>query len=323
MSLVEDLHSAAITITKLITKRPYSHMKGPWEMVMGGLILPAITEGKTDALSDKDKALMDKYSKEKVLEFFTTKEVEVEKVVERIVEKPVEKIVERIVEKKVVVTSTPVSKDGEVFRRIKSEVKKTSDKERDIECTDRDMIIRWWNTNQRLVPKDDPVCVKLATLINETRRLEPLSSEQVAGYFSRLCDWGRLSDETRDNIFNMQLKKGKITAPPVYSKDLCDTIHENYRKERAEDAARKEAHRRILEARKSGTSTVVTETPVSVVALEESLKALERTPEETAKLVETRVAVTEKLAEERVAVVETVKTPVEEVEELDVEIVFL
>ncbi len=84
-TLLDKLHDAVLTITELVVQKEHKHMKKPWEMILGGLIIPALVSEDEDILKEASNAeLMKKYSKEKIKEFFnpTPKVIETEKIVE-------------------------------------------------------------------------------------------------------------------------------------------------------------------------------------------------------------------------------------------------
>jgi hypothetical protein len=138
-------------------------------------------------------------------------------------------------------------------RRLKDGVNKEKNFEREMTCSERDLIIRWWNQNQRLIPKDDPVCADLAQAINGTTTTKaPVSAMQVAGYLSYLCRMGRWLSADRDARFERTKKRGAITILPVYSAALITAINENWEREREDERLRAEAHARMRAARQAG-----------------------------------------------------------------------
>jgi len=121
----------------------------------------------------------------------------------------------------------------------------------------RDILIRWWNVNQRLVDKEDPVCATLAEQINSLTHREPLSPLQIAGYFSHLCRAGLKTEDIRTEIFNKSLYRGDHTIMPKYTQPLIDAIEENWLRERALEEAKAEDDRKLLEFRKQGINKKV------------------------------------------------------------------
>jgi hypothetical protein len=138
------------------------------------------------------------------------------------------------------------------FRRLKdSGVAKVSRFERDLCPSDRDTIIRWWNANQRLIPKDDPVCVTLANEINTQPGL-PLSALQVAGYFSYLCRLGQMKGSQRAACIARGMRRGKFSTTIAYSRPLLDAIVQNWEREREDERLRAQAHAQLRAARAAG-----------------------------------------------------------------------
>jgi hypothetical protein len=147
---------------------------------------------------------------------------------------------------------TTVVEGGGKFRRLKyNGVAKVKRFERELCCYDRDIIIRWWNQNQRLVDKDDPTCAALTTLINEQSGVK-LSPMQTAGYFSYLCRLGRMNEIDRQAYLTRNRDRGAFTVTPVYSRSLLDAIMENWNKERQDEALRAQAHAQLYAARAEG-----------------------------------------------------------------------
>jgi hypothetical protein len=139
------------------------------------------------------------------------------------------------------------------FRRLKDNgVAKVKRFERELECLDRDIIIRWWNNNQRLVPADDPVCVTLANEINSTGTTVKLSSMQVAGYLSHLCRLGKLTHTDRQVRISRTVERGDISVIPEYSRPLLNAIVENWERERQDEALRAQAHAQMRAAKAEG-----------------------------------------------------------------------
>jgi len=270
--LINQLHDAVTAITPLVLSAEHAHMKQPWQMILGGLIIPEIVKLDPKVLDSNPgyKKLLAQYDKKKVAEFFTEKIVE--KVVEKIVEKPVTK--EKIVH---VPTGNPVVVAGKVrYRRLKDDgVKKISRLEREIMLYDRDVIITWWNDNQRLVPDDDPVCKALAEEINiACTGSKPIAAAQIAGYFSHLCRMGLCSADYRTARFKKNMELKNITVMPVYSEKLLKEIKENNVAEKADEIAMKAAHEKMRAAKATGSHLKVG-TPVDVVKTE---TAVEPTP---------------------------------------------
>jgi len=296
--LVEKLNSAVFDITPLILSKEFEHMREPWQMMMGGLILPAIAKEDPSVLNDPEfKELLESFTKEKVEEFFkpktvevsvdriVEKKVEVEKIVEKVV--PVDRVVEKIVSvdrivEKIVHVPLTTGTDTK-FRRLKDDITKKKLMERQLVCEDRDVFIGWWNANQRLVPDTDPVCGELAKKVNEANpNSSPLAPAQVAGYFSHLCRVGMRTDAARDVIIQKSLNRGVFTITPVYSQKLLDEIQKNWGLQRADETARRKDHA-IMRARRAAGDT----TPV--VAIVDKENGVVTSPEPIAPVVQTPV----------------------------------
>lgn len=268
MSLSDDLINVAKIITPLTIEKEYFYMKKPWEMILGGLILPLLAKEMPEILDDDKKALMEEYSKEKVIEFFTPKEIE--KVVEKEVVKEVptgEPVIKEVT--KVVRVKSDAVKIGGKFRRIKGEIKKEIKKESALKPEDRDIFNRHWNDTQHLVSDSDPVCERLAKECGHS-----VAPAQVAGYFSHLCRLGLETEATRRGRIERAVKRGSYTVAPVYSSELLDEIQKHWEKEREDERIRAEAHAKLRSDETPETSEtveVVTEKPVE--------KPIEKKPE--------------------------------------------
>jgi len=280
MSLSEELIKAATVITPLTSCPKHTHLRQAWEMILGGLILPLLVKDIPEILDDEKKTLMELYTKKKVIEFFTPKEVIVEKEVEveRIIPSgdPIEKVTTRIVRIK-----DTIPKIGGKYRRIKGSISKEKKKEESLRLEDRDIFIRYWNLKQDLVSKDDPVCDQLAKECSHS-----IAPAQVAGYFSHLCRLGRETEATRTGRIERALKRGTNSVTPVYSQDLIEKIQKNWKEEREDKRIRAEAHARIMAGKTpsdivevvSETSTVKEVTPTVIPSA--SSPIVEPDPEE-------------------------------------------
>ena len=89
--MINSLNDAVSVITPLVLTAEHAHMKGPWQMIMGGLILPEIVRLDPKVLDENPtyRELLEQYDRKKVEAFFTEKKVEVEKIVEKVVIKEV------------------------------------------------------------------------------------------------------------------------------------------------------------------------------------------------------------------------------------------
>ena len=297
MSRSDELHAAAFSLTSLVLDPKFQHMRKPWEMLLGGLILPALVAEDASVLKTNPEyeKLYTQYTREKVLAFFApvpaqpmpvetpaVVKPEAPKVAPVVLEAPkakapkveAPKVEAPMVPKVIVKHLTPVSvepaeKVGGKYRRLKvNGVDKVRRFERELEPNDRDYLIRWWNTYQVLVPEDDPVCARLAKNINDANAstsLKPLSPLQMAGYFSYLCTLGTWGADERNARIALSIKKGRFTVAPVYSGDLIDAIIANYNAERADEDVRRKAHaekRAAMGMAKTTTSAPVIEAPV-------------------------------------------------------------
>jgi len=279
---MKELIDAAVAINPLVDTDEFAHMRKPWEMVLGGLLLPALVKDDPEFLkaNPEYQELLDRYTKEKVEAFLKTGPVIVEVPGETV---EVEKIVTKTVKVPVPVAGakgapkTPLHepcKDGGKCRRLKDDgVDKKSRKKRGFDSADRDIIITWWNDNQKMVDKEDPVCQTIADKINAVKSADDkVSALQIAGYFSRLATWGRMVDADREAMFDRSMKRGSYTVRPEYSPDLLKAIEENYLKEREDERIRKAAHAKMrAEVAAAGPRI----TPVSSEETEEDEGTLE------------------------------------------------
>lgn len=246
MPKLEDLRDAVATIAPLVLTPENAHMKKPWEMIVGGLILPEMVK-QDPAVLEIDpsfKDLLEEHTKEKVHKFFhpAPKMIEAKKEVPKIVEKT------RVVKVK---DGSGASSSGK-FRRLKDKVKKVSRFERNLTPNDRDSIIARWNAEQRLVPKEDPICVEMAEVINKNSGLEPIAPLQIAGYFSYLCRLGQTTEATREARIDRAIKRGAMTVRPKFSKELIQEIIDNYNSQRKEEDQRKKDHEELRRRRQQG-----------------------------------------------------------------------
>jgi len=268
---IQALRDAAFAISPLVVEESFAHMKEPWEMILGGLIFPAMAQEDPDSVKENPKftALMEKYSKEMVTEFFTPK-VE-------------EKVVKEVVEKVRVVPGT----GGAVkFRRLKDKVSKESKMERKLCASDRDVIIRWWNENQRLMDRVSGECQDLVDKIHALdTSLEPLAPAQVAGHVSRLSHMGMKHD--REKRADRWIDKGMCSVRPTWSKEFLEAIERNYEAERKEELERARDHGKMrrgeaYEPKPKTATPSAAMTPVETASKEEA-----PSPEPVASLEET------------------------------------
>lgn len=213
-------------ITNRVITVEHAHMLRPWQMVLGGLILPALAEADPSFAEDAHYAeLMARYDKEAVEKVFAAEAVK--EVVERVVEVPVVKYVEvpgATAARKPTLHQTV--KSAGKFRRLKATVAKVSRKRNDIPPEGRDLINKWWNTHQRLV-KPGEECQAIADEINALNACKPLSASQVSGWLSWLCRLALKSQADLDNYIARALKVGKFTVIPKFDSQLQMEIANN------------------------------------------------------------------------------------------------
>jgi len=256
--LSDKLMEVATIMTPLVLDATFSHMKKPWEMLMGGLLIPVIIKEDKSAFEGNEQfeALMEKYSKENVIKFFNPEPTVLE-TVKTVVEK------ERVIvngERKET-THEPV-KIGGKFRRLKGSVAKDRKQVRELMPEDRDLVNLWWNKEQRLVPKDDPICEMLCTDINNLSLGDALAPYQVAGYISYLCRLALMSDVNRDKNIQRTLKRGNYTVAPLFTPELLKTILVNYEENKKDEKIREEAKALMRAGKGMVESTPVTPAPV-------------------------------------------------------------
>lgn len=232
------LKSAAIEITKLVLDKKHIHMKKLWEMVLGGLIVPAMVEDDKDIIEKTPnfKVLMEKYNKKAIKAFMK--------------EAPKETIVEKEIRIEV-----PVEDNNTLFRRLKdSGINKISRKTRELANIERNAIIEWWNTNQRLMVKNDPVCAEIIDRIH-TDGSRPISPLQISGFFSLICRKGLEVEADRDEYWNKRKREGNIDVVPVYSKEGLDAIQAAWLLNKKESAAIEKDHKELRDRRSAGDDT--------------------------------------------------------------------
>lgn len=230
----EQINAASVVLASLTVRGEYAHMKGHVEEILGGMLLPyQVKKGDIKKNAPGVADLIKKHSK-----------TEVKK---RLAPEP--KIVEKMIEvEKVVVVGENTGK----FRRIRTE-NKISRMKRTLGPIDRDVIIRWWNTNQRLIDKNDPVCNVLAEQINATQPgNEPLCALQVAGYFSVLCRIALYIDDKRKEHALSWVNKGMCTVEPLFTQPLLDAVKENWEKNQRDEAQRRLDHEELIRRRAAG-----------------------------------------------------------------------
>lgn len=233
----KELNTVNDVLGRLLLAGEFTHMKLHVQSILGGMLLPQmVNNGDLDGDDPDVTKLIDAYSKEKVKALLNPEPLPIE--VERIV---MEKVFER-----------------PIYRRIKNGVNKESRMVKQLTPEGRDILIRWWNVNQRLVPKEDPVCVTLTEQINALDPAsDPLSSMQIAGYFSHLCRIGLRMEAERIAVFERSIKRGDHTVMPKYTAPLLEAIEENWRFERALEETRKADHAKLISLRAKGSNQKV------------------------------------------------------------------
>jgi hypothetical protein len=229
----KEINLAAEVLKRLVVQGKYSHMKAQVQTVIGGLLLPYMAS-LGPVKNPEIKKIVKQYSKKSMEEEMVEMDSTIAALIQDAAERP-------------------------VFRRIKEHINKESRKQIGLDTDDRDLLIRWWNVNQRLIDKDDPVCTVLADQTNANHMdREPISAMQVAGYFSHLCRMGLKIEEERKEIFQRSISRGVHTIMPTYSEDLLQQILENWEAERANEKARKEDHNKLIALRMQGIHKPVT-----------------------------------------------------------------
>lgn len=223
----KDLEQVSTILEKLTVGGEFSHMKVHVQSILGGMILPELTKkGVIDADDPDVVNLLGEYTKEKIEEKLSPAPILVREVV----------------------------KERKICRRDKKNgVDKVKRFERDLEPSDRDVIIRWWNANQRLIPKDDPICVMLTDQINALNPKEkPLSAMQISGYLSSLCRLALRTEHDRVNVINRNVRRHKYTVRPVFSPNLLRLVEENWEFERRNEKARPKDLVKMRQQREDG-----------------------------------------------------------------------
>lgn len=238
---VEEINAASDIITRLLVQGKYSHMKVPVQTILGGLLIPNLVElGEVDPNDEKVSKLLDAYSKTEVKKMLN----------------PEPEVIKQFVND---------SADRPIYRRREHTVNKMKRIERELDPCARDILITWWNTNQRLVPKEDPVCAILTAQINSVNtNIEPLSSMQIAGYFSYLCRLGLRTKEDRERLINMSMRKGSYSIAPKFTPELIQAIQDNWEFERKNEEARKKDHAKINKLIEKGVYRPVAADPLKV-----------------------------------------------------------
>jgi len=245
----------------------HAHMLKPWEMVLGGLVLPMLAEEDPSVKGTPVyAALTTRYSKEAVEQMFSLHEVE--KIVEREVEKivTVEVPVAGAPGQTIVVSGrTPtlhstVKEEGK-FRRLKKTINKVARKKHGLNSNARDAMNTWWNQNQRLTNTGD--CKPVVDTINAVSGT-CLSPSQFGGWISLLTrmvtDDLKAGTSKRSSRIASMKKRGFFTVEPMFSDRLVNEITDNYDAQRREDDIRAQTKAQ-MKAEAAQASTVHPATP--------------------------------------------------------------
>lgn len=229
----QDISRTSEILTELILKRKYIYMRQPVQMVLGGLLLPLlIDQGELDPNDPDIKIFLEKYSKDAIDQMLNPEPIEI----------PVEIPLEIII------------KERPKFRVLKGTIKKKKRKKRSLTPLARDVLIEWFNRNQKLIPSDDPICVILTEKINNMQpRCRKISNMQISGYFSMLCQRAvDLDEEKRNKFFQQKMDQGLHTKMPYYSDAFLQEIKENWIRVKMDKYARKIDHEKIKQMKEEG-----------------------------------------------------------------------
>jgi hypothetical protein len=223
----KDLEKVSAVLEKLTLQGEFSHMKVHVQSILGGMLVPELA--KKGVIDDTDPdvvTLLNEYSREKIEQKLSPTPILVKEVVEK----------QRICR-----------------RDKKNGVNKEKRFERNLEPSDRDVIIRWWNTNQRLIPKDDPICADLTEQINALKPKEkPLSAMQISGYLSALCRLALRTEAEQINVINRNIRRHKYSVRPIFSPSLMKLVEENWEFERKNEKARSKDLLKMRQLREEG-----------------------------------------------------------------------
>jgi hypothetical protein len=223
----KDLEKVSTILEKLTLKGEFSHMKVPVQTILGGMLIPELAkQGVIDPNHPDVINLIGEYSKERIEQRLSPPPILVREVI----------------------------KERKICRRDKiNGVNKEKRFERDLESSDRDVIIRWWNANQRLIPKDDPICADLTEQINVLKpKDKPLSAMQISGYLSALCRLALRTEAEQINVINRNIQRHKYTVRPIFSPALMKLVQENWEFERKNEKARPKDLLKMRQMREEG-----------------------------------------------------------------------
>ncbi|MBD3388157.1 MAG: hypothetical protein GF414_04405 [Candidatus Altiarchaeales archaeon] len=285
---IKKLHEASFTLSALALEDRYEHMREPLQMVVGGLIMAEIARLDPSQVEEEMKGLLAQYTPEKVKEWFEPKtkiaetSPKLEALTEQLRETNAE--LEQLRKQKAEGTnpalasvdpkdlqalplpkSAPKVKVNQCYdgknRRIKSNVNKEKKQKRELEPSDRDQIISWWNANQRLMDKDSEECKNLVQACGPDARLnEFLAPAQVAGCVSQIARKALWSERRRARNIARNLKEGTFSIEPMYTPQLLAEIAANYKTQRKDEEKRRKDHADII-AKRQGAKTTTPSTP--------------------------------------------------------------
>lgn len=238
---VEEINTASDILARLLIQGKYAHMKIPVQTILGGLLIPNLVDlGEVDPNDPQVVKLLGSYSKVEIKKQLNPEPVVVKQFVGENGDRP-------------------------IYRRREHSVNKVKRIERELDPGARDIMNKWWNTNQRLVPKEDPVCAILTAQINALNpSIEPLSSMQIAGYFSSLCRLGLKTAVDRDRLISLAMRKGRYAIAPKFSLELLKAIEENWEFERKNEEARVKDQAKINKLIEKGEYRPVADDPLAV-----------------------------------------------------------
>lgn len=223
----KDLERVSAVLEKLTLQGEFSHMKLPVQTILGGMLIPELAKKGVIDPDDPDVInLIGEYTREKIEQRLSPSPILVREIVEQ----------------------------RRICRRDKKNgVNKEKRFERDLEPSDRDVIIRWWNANQRLIPKDDPICADLTEQINALKPKEkPLSAMQISGYLSSLCRLALRTEAEQIHVINRNIRRHKYSVRPIFSPALMKLVQENWEFERKNEKARPKDLLKMREQREDG-----------------------------------------------------------------------
>lgn len=151
---------------------------------------------------------------------------------------------ERTAAPETLVKSVVMTVPGTKFRRIKGDINKISRKKRELLPEDRNIINKWWNTNQKLITDaQDPICAAISKQCNDAGYdSKALCPAAVAGRISSLARLGMMTEARRSKVIARQLKYGMYTTAPKFTPELLKDIQVHYAREIADAKLRNEQH---------------------------------------------------------------------------------